>query len=432
MVCTGSRQKSPLLVKPVTMSMNNVTKKFQISAYILIIILVPHLSICFGQDRSGLLPADKISIVNEIRFWSNPRYSRIAVDLNKETKFSYKLNERDCSNNSTNCIAIKIHNSKLSNGMDKNIDIHDEIISKVTLDQISSSSVELSINIKDFESCKIFSLSNPYRIVIDVWGKSHVNTSTLGELPNSFILKQNDTPSEVKLICIDAGFGGKDTGARCGDVYAKNINLQIARKISSKIENELGLHVVMTRKDDKYISLEERVAIANTAGADLLLSIHTNASKDSSASGIETFVLNLAIENDAIRIAASENQTSPKNIADMDSILTELMQNAKINESEFFARITQKKLFEHLHKRHRHIKNRGVKQAPFYILLGAEMPSIMVQTGFLTNPIECKLLSSDEYQEDISDGIVEGVSAFIKERQHTTKKFSGLKGRDAD
>ena len=171
----------------------------------------------------------------------------------------------------------------------------------------------------------------------------------------------------------------------------------------------------MTRNSDKHLTLEERTAIANTKDADLFISIHTNAARDRRAYGIETFFLNLATDNEAILVAARENATSTKNISDLETILSDLMQNAKINESSRLAYHVQKSLYKGMKKKYSKIKNKGVKQAPFYVLLGAQMPSILIETSFISNSRECKRLNNAKYQDRLCDAIINGIRSYMKE-----------------
>ena len=170
----------------------------------------------------------------------------------------------------------------------------------------------------------------------------------------------------------------------------------------------------MTRSGDKFLTLEERTAFANTKDADLFISIHVNAHRNASAFGVETYFLNLATDEDAIRVAAMENATSTKNISDLQTILMDLMQNAKINESSRLASHVQTQMVGHLKKKYSSIRDKGVKQAPFYVLLGAQMPAILVETSFISNPRECKRLMDPTYQDRLSDGIVLGIENYIK------------------
>jgi N-acetylmuramoyl-L-alanine amidase len=221
----------------------------------------------------------------------------------------------------------------------------------------------------------------------------------------------------VRRIVIDPGHGGKDYGAPgyLKGIHEKNVVLDISRRLAAKIRKELHCDVILTRNSDTYLTLEERTAIANTKDADLFISIHTNASRDKRAYGIESFILNLAADEEAIQVAARENATSTKNISDLNSILNDLMQNAKVSESTRLASFVHNAVIKQVKKKYSHIRSKGIKQAPFYVLLGADMPSILVETSFISNPRECKRLISDDYQERLCDGIVDGIKRYIQE-----------------
>jgi N-acetylmuramoyl-L-alanine amidase len=167
--------------------------------------------------------------------------------------------------------------------------------------------------------------------------------------------------------------------------------------------------------------LEERTAFANTQNADLFISIHTNAARNRRAYGIETFFLNLATDDEAVMVAARENATSAKNISDLESILTGLMQNAKINESTRLAGYVQEAVFSQIESSYSYTKNKGVKQAPFYVLLGAQMPAILVETSFISNPRECKRLMTADYQDVLCDGIIKGIEQYMQELNPTAR-----------
>ena len=191
--------------------------------------------------------------------------------------------------------------------------------------------------------------------------------------------------------------------------------LQIAKRLAKKIVQQLGCEVIMTRTSDRYLTLEERTALANTKNADLFVSIHTNAARNRRAYGMETYFLNLATDDEAILVAARENATSTKNISDLQSILNDLMQNAKINESSRLATYVQDTMYSHIQKSYSTIKSKGVKQAPFYVLMGAQMPAVLVETSFISNPRECKRLTDSRYQDRLCDGIVSGIQRYIED-----------------
>jgi N-acetylmuramoyl-L-alanine amidase len=370
-----------------------------------------------------------LATVKGLRFWSNPSYTRIVVDADQETRFSHRLLKKDPAIKKPQRLYIDLSKSRLGKDIQKFVPINDELLSDARAGQYTGESVRIVVDIKSFKTYKIFSLKNPFRIVLDVWGDdsdrqtAKLSTSPLGpstgKLPPGAIARQ--LALGVSRIVIDPGHGGKDYGAPgyLKGVHEKKVVLQIAKRLARKVEAELKCDAVLTRTTDRYLTLEERTAIANTQNADLFISIHTNAVRDKRAYGIETFFLNLATDDAAIRVAARENATSAKNISDLESILNDLMQNAKISESSRLAAMVQQQVCLHLKKNFSHIRSKGVKQAPFYVLLGAQMPALLVETSFISNPRECKRLTSTKYQEALCDGIIRGIRKYIKETSPT-------------
>jgi N-acetylmuramoyl-L-alanine amidase len=316
--------------------------------------------------------------------------------------------------------------------LQKVIPINDNLLSDARAAQYTLDSVRVVADIKSFTTYKIFSLRNPFRIVLDVWGEGGGGETTVKSEPSADPQVAPETTVKgsmgksalarqlalgVKRIVIDPGHGGKDFGAPgyISGVHEKDVTLKIARRLAEKVRSDIGCDVVMTRNSDRYLTLEERTAIANTSNADLFVSIHTNAHRDNRVFGLETYFLNLATDNDAILVAARENATSTKNISDLQTILNDLMQNAKINESSRLAAYVQSSLHGGLKKKYDLIKNKGVKQAPFYVLLGAQMPAILVETSFISNARECERLVNTTYQDRLTDAIITGIRTYIKE-----------------
>ena len=381
------------------------------------------------QDRdtkkSNQAKAGNVKIVG-LRYWSNPNYTRVVIDADNEVSYVHRLLKKDTSNNKPQRLYIDLNNSRLGKDIKKHILIDDNLLIDTRAGQFSSNQVRVVVDIKSFKTYKIFSLKNPFRIVIDVWGRTAKPAPSVvkpdkkgGKIPAGALAKQLSLG--VRRIVIDPGHGGRDYGAPgyLKGVYEKNVSLKVARRLAKKIRNKLDCEVIMTRNTDRNLTLEERTAIANTKNADLFISIHTNASRDRRAYGIETFFLNLATDNDAILVAARENATSTKNISDLQSILSDLMQNAKINESSRLAVHVQGSLKKHLKKYYSRIKSKGVKQAPFYVLLGAQMPAILIETAFISNSRECKRLVNEKYQDRMCDAIIKGIQAYVRETNPT-------------
>ena len=382
------------------------------------------------QSQKDTFNKGGMGTVDDLRFWSNPNYTRIVIDANRETSYNHHLLKKDPSINKPQRLYVDLKESRLGKNIKKRIPINDDLLMDARAGQYTHDSVRVVVDIKSFKTYKIFSLKDPFRIVIDVWGVLAEKKST--QQKPSVALKKNDAlPTSalakqlalgISRIIIDPGHGGRDYGAPgyLKGVHEKDVVLQISRRLAKKIQQELGCEVFMTRKSDRFLTLEERTAIANTKNADLFISIHTNSHRNRKAFGIETYFLNLATDDEAIRVAAIENATSTKNISDLQNILYDLVQNAKINESSRLAGYVQGSMINHLkRKRYSRINDKGVKQAPFYVLLGAQMPAVLVETSFISNPRECKRLINPKYQERLCEAIVRGIKQYIKETTPT-------------
>ncbi len=391
-----------------------------------------------GRELLATKVTPGTATVTGLRYWSNPSYTRIVIDADSEAGYTHRLLKKDASLNKPQRLFVDLKKARLDRGTKRNIPINDNLLSDARAGQYNKDTVRVVVDIKSFKTYKIFPLKNPFRIVIDVRGQDQKakivsrpadKIKIGGKVPPGAIARQFSLG--VSRIVIDPGHGGKDYGARgyYKGVHEKNIVLQISKKLATKIRKQIGCEVLMTRTTDKYLTLEERTAFANTKNADLFISIHTNAIKDKRAYGIETYFLNLATDDDAIRVAAFENATSTKNISDLQTILTDLMQNAKINESSRLAGNVQGFLTKNLKNHYKQVRNKGVKQAPFYVLLGAQMPSVLIETSFISNPRECKRLMNSRYQDRLCDGIIKGIRGYIKEINPTAlRRLPAKKG----
>jgi N-acetylmuramoyl-L-alanine amidase len=390
-------------------------------------------------------PSDNTpATVENLRFWSNPSYTRVVVDLDGATKYRHHLLKKDPEIGKPQRLFVDFDGSRLGKDLQRQVPINDDLLLDARAGQYDVDTVRVVVDIKSFKTYKIFSLNNPFRIVIDVWGQggeglvaakpsapatSPSQVADPGKLPPGALARQ--LALGVGRIVIDPGHGGKDFGAPgyLKGVHEKNIVLDISRRLAKKIETRLGCEVILTRDTDRFLTLEERTAIANTRNADLFISIHANAHRNRRAFGIETYFLNLATDDDAILVAARENATSEKNISDLQAVLLDLMQNAKINESSRLACHVQGALYGHMRSRYNQIRDKGVKQAPFYVLLGAQMPAILVETSFISNARECQRLIDPKYQEHLCEGIVNGIAVYMRETNPTAfLQQSGGKG----
>ena len=376
--------------------------------------------------RNGCRSGKGLARVRDLRHWSSPTYTRVVIDLDRETEFSKGILKDKRDHQKTRSIYINLKNAYLPE-VTREIPIDDGILRKVKVAQFNQNTVRAVIHVADIDHYKIFALSHPSRIVIDVIGagykKSRHRYPAAGKVnPGATVKKRRSGTLSlaqqlglgVDTIVIDAGHGGKDSGALSPyGGQEKRVVLDIARRLKKILEQRLGCRVIMTRKDDHFIPLEERTVIANTRKADLFVSIHANASRNRKAHGVETYFLNLSTDREAMELAAMENSTSTKNIGQLQSILHDLMQNSKIKESSRLAACVQRSLVGKLRNSYSNVKNLGVKQAPFYVLIGAQMPSILVETSFISNKMESKRLASPAYRQKVAEGVADGIQKYI-------------------
>jgi N-acetylmuramoyl-L-alanine amidase len=214
-------------------------------------------------------------------------------------------------------------------------------------------------------------------------------------------------------VVIDPGHGGRDPGAQARGGSESAITLDIALRLE-KLLKGAGLEVVLTRRTNQYVALEERTEIANRAGGDLFLSIHVNASRNTRAQGVETYVLNFASNPEAEAVAARENASSDRTMSSLNGILQAIALNSKLDESRGFAATVQNALVRRLRSTHRQLKDLGVKQAPFVVLIGAEMPSVLVEVSFISHQQEGRLLRTPGYRQKVAEALLDGVRGYQK------------------
>ena len=229
----------------------------------------------------------------------------------------------------------------------------------------------------------------------------------------------------VSRVVIDAGHGGHDPGAQSNGVTESELTLDVALRLSRLLEKQPGVDVVMTRDTDVFIPLEERTAIANREGADLFLSIHANASRTPAARGVETYFLNFASNAEASAVAARENSASARAMHSLPDIVRAIALNDKIDESRDFADMVQRSMVRRLATRNKQVRDLGVKQAPFVVLIGAAMPSVLAEISFVTNKQEGQLLKTGAYRQQIAEALFDAV---VRYQQSLKKWKSGAVG----
>ena len=430
-------------------------------------------------NKKLISPSTDTSLIKvlPVQYWSSDDYTRIVIRSSGPVTHTSKLLKKTA--NQSRELFIDFAHSSIDKQYTASIPVKEGLLQKIKSKQLNPNTVRIKLNIESISTYKIFSLNDPFRVIVDVHGqqkvlstsktiphlkqerveptkkivarqaitkkppviKTHEKiqplTQNIEEKEPFIVLNENNkrkpgtkslkepknVPTELSLaqqlglgvrrIVIDPGHGGKDPGAMGFGLKEKEIALNVARKTADQLKSVYEYEVILTRDNDRSLPLEERTAIANTKKADLFVSIHVNAHPNKSTRGVETFYLNLATNTEAMRVAALENATTTMNISDMQDILTDLMQNSKIQESSVLAEYVQSRLVSGLRENMYSTTDLGVKQAPFYVLIGAEMPAILAEISFISNPQDAKRLRDEQFLEEIARQIAAGVAGYV-------------------
>jgi N-acetylmuramoyl-L-alanine amidase len=347
---------------------------------------------------------DNRAIIRQIRHWSTKDYTRVVVETSKPVKFAENVLSSGDNRNGRHY--INLFSCRVDQQHKDPIIIRDGLLKQVRSAQFSPRTARVVLDTQSLASYKVFSLTDPFRVVIDLLGikKAPARLPTLAE----------QLGLEVRRVVIDPGHGGKDPGAiGFSGLREKDVVLKVAKKVAARLAAKGGYEVILTRNRDKFIPLEERTAIANSRQADLFVSIHANSAPNRKAHGVETYFLSLASSKGEMRAAARENAASSRQLSDLQAILKDLMQNSKIEESSRLAGAVQEQLFTGLHNYH--VPNLGVKKAPFVVLIGARMPAILAEIGFISNALEEKNLRKDSYLSAVAEQIVKGIMRYSRQ-----------------
>ena len=339
---------------------------------------------------------------------------------------------------------------------DATLKFTDGVVRVIRLGRRPNNTTRVVMDMDGVESHSVFTLYNPYRVIVDFKGgvasppAVSVATSGVSAPPLVPIVREKLEPEPavtpdvvavpkppptplapvptvpsanlngqfslarqlglgISRIVIDAGHGGHDPGARANGINEAELVLDVAGRLRTLLEKQPTIEVTMTRGTDVFVPLEQRTAIANRQGADLFLSIHANASRNSKARGVETYFLNFASNPEAEAVAARENSTSGGQMHSLPEILRAIALNNKIDESRDFADMVQKSMVGKLSARNGQIRDLGVKQAPFVVLIGAGMPSVLAEISFLTNKQDAQLLKTGAYRQQIAEALFEAI-----------------------
>jgi N-acetylmuramoyl-L-alanine amidase len=407
---------------------------------------------------------EPIAHVTGIRHWSTPDYTRVAIDLDRNVKFESQRIENPAR------LVFDLANAQLDRfQIGKHFDVKDAFLNKIRIAQSSADRARVVLDVDSLADYNSMLLSNPSRLIIDIRGKGKaatkredvaVNAPAPEELASSqptkkvIIEPENDDDPvivtrqpakavagarvrqsngrearptaggdrsliralglKIGKIVIDPGHGGHDTGTiGPNGLLEKDLVLDVSRRLAKLLDTRLGADVLLTRSDDTFVPLETRTAVANQEQADLFVSVHANSSRDADARGVETYYLNFTSSPEALEVAARENAVSQKSIHELQDLVKKIALKEKIEESHEFAANVQQALHSSLAAKSSSIRDRGVKKAPFIVLIGANMPSILAEISFVSNPTDERKLRTGEYRQKIAESLYKGIAKYV-------------------
>lgn len=367
------------------------------------------------QVRGAETPAGKV-FLTAIRNTSSESYTRVTMELSSEARYETRSLKEDLTKGLPPRIYVDLIGARLTMDSTQPIAVQDGLLRQVRVGQFTPEVVRVVLDMSSLTGYNAFLLPDPYRLVIDIQGRKAGEALASVEKKKDLSLPREGRKPQnglLRKIVLDPGHGGKDPGAiGAGGIAEKDIVLAVAKKLAKKLKNDMGVEVVLTRRDDTFIPLEDRTAVANAEEADLFVSLHTNASLNAAAKGVETYYLDNTTDEAAMRLAARENGTSRKSITDLQFILSDLTQNSKLEDSISLAHRLQTSLVSVMGHRQVEVKDLGVKKAQFFVLVGAKMPSVLVELFFVTNKAEAQALKQTSYQEAIVDALYEGIKKY--------------------
>ncbi len=390
--------------------------------------------------------------VRNLRYWNAENYTRVVVDVDREVKFQQaRISDPDR-------IFIDLFDTELSTILQgKSFDIDDGLLNRIRVAENRGGVTRVVLEVKDAQDYSVFSLPEPFRLVVDIRGPSTTvakkappkeKPQETAAAPSKGVESASTTPAapepsrttlpappsvprptaagnhtlsralglKVGRIVVDAGHGGHDTGTIGPTGFMeKDLVLDVSRRLGKLLEDKLGAEVIYTREDDTFVPLENRIALANEKQADLFVSIHANYSRDRKVRGVETYYLSFSSDPEVLDVAARENALSQKGVHELQDLVKQISTNEKLAESKELARELVNNLHSELRKNgNGEVRNRGVKQAPFVVLIGGTMPSVLTEISFLSNPEDEKMMKSPTGRQSAAEALFSGVSKYLE------------------
>lgn len=354
----------------------------------------------------------------QVLSWNTPAAGAVEIALDLSTPVKYEAKLVPGTKKSHPKLSLELKDTSVVEEIRKGVRINGSLLQGVTVKSSNGNSI-LQFELKGASHFDTYMHKNPPRLVVSILNASKEATPKKEkQVARESIYNARQVSNmasqlglTVHRVFIDAGHGGKDPGTTHNNLVERNITLDIARRVGNLLKAN-GLEVVYSREKDQAVALSKRTMLANKAKADLFISIHVNAHASGNISGFETYFLNLASNRQAAQVAIQENAGSDKRLADLQGVLADVMLNARVDESRRLAGDIQRLALFRLKKRSYSTRDNGVKSAPFHVLLGAQMPAVLIETGYCTNTAESKNLAKPEYRHALAEGIAEGILAY--------------------
>jgi len=394
--------------------------------------------------------AEELRRVTAVRCWSLTEATRVVIEVNGE--FEYRADRA----HEPERIFFDVLRSRphIEGHRFYSKTVSDKLLKKIRVAEASEGVTRVVLDLQNNADYTADQLSNPDRLVVELRGKTTapppVETQvkpvppmlppppTVAAAPRALPTPPPIEPAraaklaadgsgsltralglKIRRVVLDPGHGGHDDGTSGpGGLLEKDLVLDVALRLGKLIESRMGSEVVFTRADDTFIPLERRTAIANERKADLFLSIHANSSPYPRVGGVESYYLNFTTSKDSLAVASRENASSDKSVFELRDLIQRITMHDKAEESKEFAARIQAALFPFAARYDPGIKNRGVKKAPFVVLIGASMPSVLAEIGFLSNTKEESLLKRGEHRQRLAEALYRGLSKYAQSLSH--------------
>lgn len=356
--------------------------------------------------------------------WDSPGKNSVEVVLELNTSTTYDTRLVRGSKSQPDRLVLRLKNTAVADDVRKGVKVNGSLLQNIAVKKLKKDA-QVELTFREVARFDTDSEENPSRIVVRVTsGKNRLPRAEKGDTDIAEAPRRErrvsarqvaDMASQLGLsvqrVFIDAGHGGRDPGTSHNKVVERVITLDIALRLGRLLEAN-GLDVVYSRRDDRAVGLSQRTVAANRKECDLFVSIHVNANEDRSVQGFETYYLDFASNQHAARVAALENARSERRLGNMQSMLAEVMLSARVDESRRLASDIQRLSLFRLKRRGYEVRNNGTKSAPFHVLLGANMPAVLVEVGYCTHGQEAKRLLDAKYRHALAEGLAEGILAY--------------------